>query len=223
MAKGQDLAPFPTKPVPNVPRDARGPRGRSPSPSLGHLLIEAGPCPPAHLPAAELIHYPSPQPAALGNFSLIKRVKPRGWGLAGSGQEDPAEDPPRSPHGDVRWSEAHTLGDTLEMPRAGEKEPCTGGIPALEQRGNRAPSLLEPCNIPAKLRGDQALVLQWGWGVPVLCPHPQTAWPCRASVSPLHYGLAPTTQGPAEGCWGPGLCGWQWPGRAAALQAALLG
>lgn len=78
-------------------------------------------------------------------------------------------------------------------------------------------------NIPAKLWGDQALVLQRGWGVPVLCPHPQTARPCRASVSPLHHGLAPTTQGPAGGCWGPGLCGWQWSGRAAALQAALLG
>lgn len=88
-----------------------------------------------------------------------------------SGQEDPAEDPPRSPHGDVRWSEAHVLWDTLEMPRAGKEEPCTGGIPAREQRGNRATILPEPCNIPARLRGDRALVLRQGRGVPVLCPH----------------------------------------------------
>lgn len=87
MAKGRDLAPFPTGPVPSVPRDVHGPRGRSPSPSPEHLPIEAGPCPPAHLPAAELIHYPRntiSTDSSSGKLSLIKRVKPRGRGLAGS-------------------------------------------------------------------------------------------------------------------------------------------
>jgi len=216
MEKGQDPALQPSRPrsLPNrypTPQGMRADRG-----GTAPRLPAAGPGLSAHLPAAALIHYlrnPVSRARSSGKLSLIKRVKPRGRGLAGNRLQRAGGAGTGSTSLSA-WGWA-TEGEPRVLGRTGDathwRELWTGHIPT---RGTVRNACYE-CPSEATVTPGPGAVSGRPGAASLAASRFTSSRQCRASVSPPLNGLSPSAQrarrarggrggGPGQGGCRPG-------------------